>query len=103
MCAGYLLSLLPTLLLLIGVIASLWQLFRELCTDVFILLGLSLAVATALVYYDLEVPCYGSAKAFYGLSALVPLVSLLQPDGMLSLTEESGVNYRLRFYWRFGR
>jgi tetratricopeptide (TPR) repeat protein len=73
MCAGYLLSLLPSLLLSIGVIASLWQLFRELRTDVVILLGLSLAVATALVFYNLKVPCYGSAKAFYGLSALVPL------------------------------
>ena len=30
-------------------------------------------MATALVYYNLKVPCYGSAKAFYGLSALVPL------------------------------
>ena len=73
MCAGYLLSLLPTLLLLIGVIASLWQLFRELRSDIFIFVGLSLAVAMALVYYNLKVPCYGSAKAFYGLSALVPL------------------------------
>ena len=26
-----------------------------------------------LVYYNLKVPCYGSTKAFYGLSALVPL------------------------------
>jgi tetratricopeptide (TPR) repeat protein len=73
MCGGYLLSLLPTLLLLVGVIASLWQLFRELRTDIFIFVGLSLAVAAALVYYNLKVPCYGSAKAFYGLSALVPL------------------------------
>ena len=73
MCAGYLLSVLPALLLLIGVIASLWQLFRELRTDILIFVGLSLAVATALVYYNLKVPCYGSAKAFYGLSALVPL------------------------------
>lgn len=73
MCAGYLLSVLPALLLLIGLIASLWQLFRELRTDILIFVGLSLAVATALVYYNLKVPCYGSAKAFYGLSALVPL------------------------------
>jgi tetratricopeptide (TPR) repeat protein len=73
MCAGYLLSLLPALLLLIGVIASLWQLFRELRTDMFVFVGLSIAVATALVYYNLKVPCYGSAKAFYGLSALLPL------------------------------
>jgi len=73
MCAGYLFSVLPALLLLIGVIASLWQLFRELRTEILIFVGLSLAVATALVYYNLKVSCYGSAKAFYGLSALVPL------------------------------
>jgi tetratricopeptide (TPR) repeat protein len=73
MCAGYLLSLLPALLLLVGVITSLWQLFREPRFDIFIFVGLSLAVAMALVYYNLKVPCYGSAKAFYGLSALVPL------------------------------
>jgi hypothetical protein len=49
MCAGYLLSLLPALLLLIGVMASVWQLFREPCSDSFIFVGLSLAVALALV------------------------------------------------------
>jgi tetratricopeptide (TPR) repeat protein len=73
MSAGYLLSLLPALLLLIGAVVSLWQLFRKFRTDIFILVGLSLAVVAALVYYNLKVPCYGSAKAFYGLSALVPL------------------------------
>ena len=73
MCAGYLLSVVPALLLLIGMITSLWHLFRELRTDIFVFVGLSLAVAAALIYYNLKVPCYGSAKAFYGLSALVPL------------------------------
>jgi len=73
MCAGYLLSLLPTLLLLVGVMTSLWQLFREPRSDIFIFVGFSLAVALGLIYYNLKVPCYGSTKAFYGLSALVPL------------------------------
>ena len=73
MCAGYLLSLLPTLLLLVGAITSLWQLFREPRSDIFVFVGLCLAVAMALVYYNLKVPCYGSAKAFYGMSTLVPL------------------------------
>src|SRR5207253_8317317 len=73
MCAGYLLSLLPTLLLFIGAMTSVWQLFREPRSDILIFVGLSLAVAMALLYYNLKVPCYGSAKAFYGLSALVPL------------------------------
>jgi tetratricopeptide (TPR) repeat protein len=73
MCAGYLLSLVPTLLLFIGVMTSVWQLFREPRSDIFIFVGLSLAVAVALLYYNLKVPCYGSTKAFYGLSALLPL------------------------------
>jgi tetratricopeptide (TPR) repeat protein/4-amino-4-deoxy-L-arabinose transferase-like glycosyltransferase len=73
MCAGYLLSLLPTLLLLVGVMTSLWQLFREPRSDIFIFVGFSVAVAMGLVYYNLKVPCYGSTKAFYGLSALIPL------------------------------
>ena len=73
MCAGYLLSLLPTLLLLVGVMTSLWQLFREPRSDIFIFVGFSLVVALGLIYYNLKVPCYGSTKAFYGLSALVPL------------------------------
>src|SRR5436190_19627716 len=59
MCAGYLLSLLPTLLLLVGVMTSLWQLFREPRSDIIIFVGFSLAVAMGLVYYNLKVPCYG--------------------------------------------
>src|SRR5438046_8437338 len=73
MSAGYLLSLLPTLLLLVGVMTSLWQLFREPRSHIFIFVGFSLAVALGLIYYNLKVPCYGSTNAFYGLSALVPL------------------------------
>jgi tetratricopeptide (TPR) repeat protein len=73
MCAGYLLSLLPALLLLIGLMASLRRLFREPDSHTFILLGLCLGLMIALLYYNLRVPCYGSTKAFYGLGALVPL------------------------------
>jgi len=73
MCAGYLLSLLPTALLLIGAVAASLQLFRDLRPDVFIMLGLCLALTMALVYFNLKVPCYASVKAFYGLCALIPL------------------------------
>ena len=73
MCAGYLLSLLPATLLLVGAVAALIQLFRDLCSDVFIMLGLCLALGMALVYFNLKVPCYASVKAFYGLGALIPL------------------------------
>ena len=73
MCAGYLLSLLPTALLLIGAVTALAQLFRDLRSDVFIMVGLCLALALALVYFNLKVPCYASVKAFYGLCAVIPL------------------------------
>jgi tetratricopeptide (TPR) repeat protein len=73
MCAGYLLSLLPTALLLVGAVTALTQLLRDLRSDVFIMAGLCLALAMALVYFNLKVPCYASVKAFYGLCALIPI------------------------------
>ena len=73
MCAGYLLSLFPTALLLIGAVTALAQLFRDLRSDVFIMVGLCLTLAMALLYFNLKVPCYASVKAFYGLGAVIPL------------------------------
>src|SRR5207253_2257900 len=73
MCAGYLLSLLPTALLLIGAVTALAQLFRDLRSDVFIMVGLCLTLALALLYFNLKVPCYASVQAFYGLCAVIPL------------------------------
>jgi tetratricopeptide (TPR) repeat protein len=73
MCAGHLLSLLPTALLLVGAVTALTQLVRDLRSDVFIMVGLCLALATALTYFNLKVPCYASVKAFYVLCAVIPL------------------------------
>ena len=73
MCAGYLLSLLPTTLLLIGAVTASVELFRNLRSDLFVLVGFPAAVAAALVFFNLKVPGYGSVKAFYGLGALIPL------------------------------
>jgi Flp pilus assembly protein TadD len=73
MCAGYLLSLLPTTLLLIGAVTASVELFRDLRSDLFVLVGLSAAVAAALVYFSLKVPCHSTVKAFYGSGALIPL------------------------------
>jgi Flp pilus assembly protein TadD/preprotein translocase subunit SecG len=88
MCAGYLLSLLPTSILFIGAVTVAAQLFRELRSDLFVLVGLCAALAMALVYYSLKVPCYGSVKAFYGLSALIPL-GLFAATGWNILTRRS--------------
>lgn len=73
MCAGYLLSLFPTILLLIGAVIASVELFRNLRSDLLLLVGFPVAVAVALVFFNLKVPGYGSVKAFYGLSALIPL------------------------------
>src|SRR5262249_33618445 len=73
MRAGYLLSLLPTTLLLIGAVIASVELFRDVRSDLSVLVGLPAAVAAALVYLNLKVPCYASVKAFYGFVALIPL------------------------------
>jgi tetratricopeptide (TPR) repeat protein len=73
MCAGYLLALLPTVLILAGAAASAVKLVREGGSDRFVLLGLAFAVWFGLVCLNLKVPYYASSKSFYGLCALVPL------------------------------
>src|SRR5262249_19275553 len=39
----------------------------------FVLVGLPAAVAAALVYFSLKVPCHSTVKAFYESGALIPL------------------------------
>src|SRR4029077_21074026 len=59
--------------LLIGAVTAAVELFRDLRSDLFVLVGFPAAVAAALVFFNLKVPGYGSVKAFYGLGALIPL------------------------------
>ena len=75
MTAGYLLALVPALIILAGVAVSVWRFIRQPLTDWFVLLGFSGTLLLALVCLNLKVPCYSIAKAFYGLCALVPLCS----------------------------
>jgi tetratricopeptide (TPR) repeat protein len=72
MCAGYLLAVWPTVLVLAG--AAAWGLkwLRTGGADRFVLLGVAFAVGIALVYLSLTVPYYAAVKAFFGLCALVP-------------------------------
>jgi len=72
MCAGYLLSILPTLLILVGAAAVAGQLFRKGDSERFVLLGLAVAVVCGLIYLNLKVPFYASVKSFYGLCAMIP-------------------------------
>lgn len=75
MCAGYLLAVLPTILVLVGAAASAVTLLREGGADRFMLLGLASAVWVGLIYLNLTVPYYASVKSFYGLCALIPFCS----------------------------
>ncbi len=75
MTAGYVLALVPTLMVLTGVAVSFWDFIRKPSAEWFVLLGFSGAVVFALIFMNLKVPSYAQAKAFYGLCALVPLCS----------------------------
>ena len=71
--AGYLLATVPAILILIGAIAAIRRFIRNPSPDWILLLVLSGSVALGLIFMTLRVPSYAQIKAFYGLSALVPL------------------------------
>ena len=73
MAAGYLWSLVPAVLILVGVGVAGVRFLRKPSAELFLLLGLSVVVAVGLSFMTLKVPSYAQAKAFYGLSALTPL------------------------------
>jgi tetratricopeptide (TPR) repeat protein len=75
MTAGYLLALIPTLIILAGAAVSVWRFIRQPSAEWFVLLGFSGTLLLALVFMNLKVPSYAQAKAFYGLCALVPFCS----------------------------
>jgi hypothetical protein len=73
MAAGYLWSLIPTALVLVGSSIALMRFIRKPSSELFLLIGFSAVIAFALVSITLKVPNYSLAKAFYGLSILTPL------------------------------
>jgi tetratricopeptide (TPR) repeat protein len=75
MTAGYLLALVPSLIILSGVAISAWRFIRKPSAEWFVLLGFSGTLLLALVFLNLTVPHISVGKAFYGLCALVPLCS----------------------------
>ncbi len=70
---GYLLALLPTLVISLGAALAIYRFVRNPSAEWFMLLGFSAAVAVGVIFMTLRVPWYAQVKAFYGLSALVPL------------------------------
>jgi len=73
MVAGYLLSLAPALLILVGASVACWRFVRKPSLDFFVLAGSSGAVILGVVFMTLKVASYAQVKAFYGLALVVPL------------------------------
>jgi tetratricopeptide (TPR) repeat protein len=74
--AGYLWSLIPTALVLIGAVVAIVRFIRKPSSQLFLLLGFSAVIVLGLIFMTLKVPSYAQAKAFYGVSALAPLCFL---------------------------
>jgi Flp pilus assembly protein TadD len=81
MVGGYLLSLIPSLLILIGVVVAIFQFIRRPSAEWFLLIGFSAAVAVAVIFMTLKIASYAQVKAFYGLSLLVPLCAFAAIGG----------------------
>lgn len=73
MAVGYLLALLPTILVLIGLSLSIRKALRQSEPIWLLLAGFSLTLVWAIVQLNLTVPSYAAAKAFYGISAMVAI------------------------------
>jgi tetratricopeptide (TPR) repeat protein len=71
--ASYWWSLIPAVLVLIGVFVAIVRFIRNPSSELFLLLGFSAVIVLGLIFMTLRVPSYAQAKAFYGLSALTPL------------------------------
>ena len=76
MAAGFLLALLPTCLILAGMIVALWRLIRKPDAVWFLLLGVMAATMAALIFMSVKLPAYAQVKAFYGMIAVVPICAL---------------------------
>jgi tetratricopeptide (TPR) repeat protein len=76
MAAGFLLALLPSLAIAVGLLAALVQLVRRPQAEWFLLCGVVGALAVGLLYQDLRYPYYGHARASYLLIGLVPVCAL---------------------------
>jgi Flp pilus assembly protein TadD len=77
MIGNYLISILPTVLIAGGVSVTVYRFLRRPSPEWFLLLGFSTAVAIGLIFMTLRVASYAQIKAFYGLSALVPVCAFV--------------------------
>jgi tetratricopeptide (TPR) repeat protein len=76
MNAGYLLSILTTVLLVAGVIVALVRFMRQPSPEWFLMLGMVFGFAAGIALMTLRVASYAQVKAFYALPALFPLCAV---------------------------
>jgi tetratricopeptide (TPR) repeat protein len=77
MNAGYVLALLPTLLIVAGMIIVATRFLRHPTPGGFLLLGLSSAFGVGILVMSLRVASYAQVKAFYALPALLPCCAFM--------------------------
>jgi Flp pilus assembly protein TadD len=73
MVCGYLWAMLPTILILGGAAVAVRRFVRTPSLEYFLLLTTAAAVCFGVVLMTLKVACFGQVKAFYGLSAVIPV------------------------------
>jgi hypothetical protein len=73
MAAGFLLALFPMALIAAGSVVALKRFVARPQPEWFLLLGLAGSTFAALLYMNLRLPFCGQAKAFYGMTAVLPL------------------------------
>jgi tetratricopeptide (TPR) repeat protein len=86
---NYLWALFPTLVIAIGTIRALRWLIRRPTPEWFLLLGFSAAIAVGLIFITVRVPSYAQVKAFYGLSAIVPICAFAAAGWQYLLSRRS--------------
>lgn len=73
MGAGYLLALVPSLIIVVGLVAAVRNFIRRPDYTWLLVLGMPFTILGALVWMNIKIPTYGEAKAFYGLVTLLPV------------------------------
>ncbi|CAN5542281.1 hypothetical protein BH09PLA1_BH09PLA1_06660 [soil metagenome] len=76
MCVGYVLAIVPSIFVIVGIGGALLRLARRDDAAWAMLLSILFIVVGAICYLALQAPHYGSAKAHYGLIALIPFCAL---------------------------
>ncbi len=97
MAIGYWLALVPILAVLAGGVIALWRFIERPSAEWLMLLGTAFIIVFAMVQVSLVVPYYCMAKAFYGMSALIPFCAFaaLGFDALMGCRPGEGQRSRL--------